>query len=334
MTGGEESVLVTGATGFIGRALAERLQQEGADVRLLVRDPARLAPDLRAGAQVCVGDLEKPDTLTAAVAGVSRVFHCAADVRTWAPAEAYERVNVAGVAHLLDAIAASGTLPERFVHVSTVDVYGFPRAPAGEDTPPRPPGFGYGDSKLRGESLLRERAEAMGMAYTILRPANVMGPHSPFIERVGDELRAGLMLRIDRGEIDCGFLAVDNLVDCLLWAGQAPGAAGETFNVRDPEHITWRRFLQDLKAGLEGRGLVLDLPYGIACLAARAIEAPYRLLRLQREPLLHPLIVQIFGRTCGHRIDKLVAAGAPVGRRTYAETMRASLEWYQRRDRV
>lgn len=334
MAGRDGAVLVTGASGFIGRHLAERLLSQGVRVRVLARDPQRLSPALREGAEVGVGDLEAPSTLAGAVDGVGRVFHCAANVHSWDRAEAYERINVQGLGHLLDAIEASGSLPERFVHVSTVDVYGFPEKPCDESWPVRAPGFGYGDSKLRGEALLRERAWAMGLEFAILRPANVMGPRSPFIERIGDELKSGLMLQIDRGEVDCGFLAVDNLVDCLLWAGETPGAAGETFNVRDPENITWRRFLQDFRAGIGGRGLVIGLPYGLARATARAIESPYRLLRLKQEPLLHSLIVQIFGRTCGHRIDKLVAAGAPVGRLSYNEVMDASLNWYLNPDRI
>lgn len=326
-------VLVTGASGFIGRYLAERLLSQGARVRVFARDPQRLSSALREEAEVCVGDLGVPSTLTAAVCGVDCVFHCAANVKTWDRAEAYERANVQGLGNLLDAIEAGASLPKRFVHVSTVDVYGFPERPCAESQPARTPGFGYGDSKLRGEMLLRKRAQAMGLEYVILRPANVMGPRSPFIERIGNELKSGLMLRIGRGEVDCGFLGVENLVDCLLWAGEASQAAGEIFNVRDPENIAWRRFLQDFREGIGGRGLVIDLPYWLACAAARLIESPYRLLRLRQEPLLHPLIVQIFGRTCGHRIDKLVAAGAPVGRLSYRQIMEASLDWYRSGER-
>ncbi len=328
----DRHVLVTGASGFIGGHLAAHLLAEGAQVRVLVRDPLRIPPALVARVEVCVGDLGELASLAPAVAGVSYVFHCAANVHTWDRPEAYERTNVTGVANLLVAIAASGTLPERFVHISTVDVYGFPVAPCDERDSPTAPGFGYGDSKLRGESLLRERAAAMGLAYTVLRPANVMGPGSPLIERIGNELRSGLMLRVDGGRADCGFLSVDNLADCLLWAAEASAAADETYNVRDPVSITWRAFLQDFRTGIGGKGWVISLPYWLACAAARVIATLYRLLGLRQEPLLHPLIVKIFGRTCGHRIDKLQAAGAPVGRMSYRKTLQASLDWYLQRD--
>lgn len=326
----DKPILVTGATGFIGSHLAERLISQGKTVRLLVRNPQRLGIPLRMSTQLCAGDLEKPETLHAAVKDVEVVFHCAANVSTWDQPENYEKTNVAGLGHLLDAIADSDTLPRRFVHLSTVDVYGFPVNPCDESCPPRAPGFGYGDSKLRGEAVLRARAQGMTLPFVILRPTNVMGPRSPFIERIGHELRSGLMLTIHQGKVDAGFLYVDNLVDNMLWAADAPQAVGETFNVNDPAQITWQRFLQDFRHGIHGKGWTIHLPYGIANAAASVIESPYRWLGLRQEPLLHRLLVRIFGRSCGHSAAKLAAAGAPVGKVPYDQAMTQSIAWYLR----
>jgi len=321
-------VLVTGATGFIGSHLADRLISEGRPVRLLVRDPARLRIPLRLSTQIAIGDLEEPETLADAVRNVDLIFHCAANVRTWDRRGHYESTNIHGLDHLLDAIEKSGSLPRRFVHVSTVDVYGFPKEPCSEDCPPKAPGFGYGDSKLQGENLLRRRAPSLGLPFVILRPTNVMGPRSPFIERIGQELRSGLMLRIDGGNIDSGFLYVDNLVDVLLWAAEDARAVHETFNVRDPVAIGWRQFLRDFKTGIQGKGMILNLPYGVAELAATVLESPYRWLNIEHEPLLHRLIVRIFGRSCGHSVDKLQAVGAPIGKVSYPEAMQRSVDWF------
>lgn len=323
------TVLVTGATGFVGSHLARRLRQERARLKLLVRDPARVPSDLGAHAEICVGDLNDAMTLGRAVQGADWVFHCAANVSTWDRAEHYEAANVTGVRHLMQAIEAQTARPQRLVHVSTVDVYGLPAHPCDESSTPCPPGFAYGDSKLRGERVVHEHAQRMGLPYVILRPANVMGPGSPFIERVGRELQSGLMLRVAGGATDAGFLYVENLVDCLLWAARAPQAVGETYNVADSEAITWRRFLDDLRQGLGGKGWILDLPYPVAYAAAAIVEAPYRLLRTRSEPLLHRMIVKIFGRTCGHSTAKLAAAGCPVSRVPYAQAMHTSIAWFQ-----
>ncbi|MDE2253815.1 MAG: NAD-dependent epimerase/dehydratase family protein [Betaproteobacteria bacterium] len=323
------TVLVTGATGFVGSHLARRLSREGAHLKLLVRDPASVPADLAGRAEICRGDLTDATTLGPAVQGTDWIFHCAANVSTWDRAEHYEATNVTGVRHLLQTIEVQTTLPQRLVHVSTVDVYGLPAHPCDESCAPCPPGFGYGDSKLRGERVVHEHAQRIGLPYVILRPANVMGSGSPFIERVGRELQSGLMLRVAGGATDAGFLYVENLVDCLLWAARAPQAMGETYNVADSEAITWRRFLDDLRQGIGGKGWILDLPYAVAYVAAAVVEAPYRLLRIRREPLLHRMIVKIFGHTCGHSAAKLAAAGCPVGRVPYAQAMAASIAWFQ-----
>jgi nucleoside-diphosphate-sugar epimerase len=323
-----QSVLVTGATGFVGGHLVERLLLQGARIKLLVRDPARLPADWRGRVEPIVGDLTDPASLGKAVGGAHWIFHCAANVQTWGRAQDYEAVNVQGVRHLIDAIALQPVKPKRLVHVSTVDVYGFPKTPCDEGCRLQAPGFGYGDSKLRGELLLREAASAMRLPYTVLRPTNVMGPGSPFIDRVGRELQNGLMLRVSGGHVNAGFLSVDNLVDALLWAGQAPQAENEVFNVADPQVVTWRQLLDDLRRGIGGKGWIVDLPYTLAEGVAAVMETPYRLLRIPQEPLLHRLIVKIFGRTCGHSTAKLAAAGCPTGRIDYAQAMAASVAWF------
>ncbi|MDY0331648.1 MAG: NAD(P)-dependent oxidoreductase [Thiomonas sp.] len=324
-----QPMLVTGGTGFIGGHLVARLLQQGARVKVLVRDTARLPEAWRGRVQVCQGDLTRPDSLIEAAREVRWVFHCAANVQTWGRRQDYEAVNVEGLRNLLHALTPHAGRIERLVHVSTVDVYGFPKTPCDEGCAPRMPGFGYGDSKLRGELLLRELALMLHLPYTILRPANVMGPGSPFTLRVGRELRNGLMLRVSGGQVDAGFLYVDNLIDALLWAGLAPQAKNEVFNVNDPQPITWRQFLDDLRTSIDGRGWIIDLPYPVAAVAAAALALPYRLLGIRQEPLLHPLIVKIFGRSCGHSAAKLAAAGCPLGRIAYRQGMAESARWFQ-----
>lgn len=322
-------VLVTGATGFIGSHLALRLVGQGLRPRLFVRDPVRLLPELRECADIVRGELGDAATLQVALRDVATVFHCAANVATWDRWEAYRAANVAGVGTLLEAIRATRAGPLRLVHLSSVDVYGYPSRPCDESCAADGGAFGYGRSKAQGERLIRERARELGLGFVVLRPCNVIGPRSPFIQRIGDELRSGLMLRVDRGRADCGFLYVDNLIDVMLWAAQAPQALDQCFNVRDPGSVSWARFLADLRRGIDGRGLVVTLPFALADAAAAVLEAPNRWLRTRREPLLHRLLVRMFGRTCGHEIGRAAAAGAPLGAIDYDEAMRRSIAWYR-----
>lgn len=320
-------VAMTGASGFVGRHLAARLLAEGARVSVLARDVSRLDARLARECTVVRGDLLDKAALQQMLRGASHVFHCAADVATWGRWDSYRRANIDGVRVLLDALAASGGAPRRLVHVSTLDVYGFPAEPASEDALLAPVPYHYGESKRQADLLVQQQCPALGMSHVVLRPGNIVGPGSPFVSRIGAALRSGPMLSIDGGRHHAGLVDVQNLLDVLLWAGLSRHAHGQVYNVRDPWEVCWGDYLRDFRQGSGLKGRVLDLDYRTAMLLASAACAPYRWLGLRREPLLHPLIVQIFGRTCGHAIGKLRDHGAPTGRVDYAASMRASLVW-------
>lgn len=320
--------LVTGATGFVGGSLVKRLLTEGWRVRVLVRDVGKLDGELALACEIIEGDLANHQALASAVRGTEVIFHCAANAATWDTFEAYEQVNVAGVDNLLRAIAAVPQPLPRLVHVSTVDVYGYPESPADEDSPQHGAGFGYGESKLRGELLLRKRCAAMGIPWTVIRPGNVIGPGSQFIERIGKELKSGLMLTIDGGRAHAGLVYVDNLVDCMLWASRAETAAGQSYNVRDPHNVNWADFISEYRKAIDGKGWVIDLPFSLADIAAVFVEWFYRIFLPNREPILHRLLVRIFGRTCGHSADKILAHGGPQARVGFADAVASSAHWF------
>lgn len=318
-------ILVTGATGFIGRRLAETLVDSGARVRLLVRQPERLDPRLQRNCDVLAGSLDDPESLVRAVSEVKTVFHCAANVRTWDSRAAYFEANVAGVERLLDAIRLTNPALKRLVHLSSLDVYGFPATACDETCETTGGGFYYGETKRLGESLVRES----GIPYTIIRPGNVIGPGSEFIRRIGTALRSGIMLTIGRGRSHAGLVDIDNLVAYLTWAADAASAVDQTYNVRDEVDVTWAEFLASFRRMIDGRGIVVDLPFAAADALARSFELLYLALRLRHEPLLHRLLVRIFGRTCGHSAEKIWRDSGirpPVG---FNESLARSVEWFR-----
>lgn len=320
--------LVTGATGFVGLRLTERLLEMGAGVRLLVRRPEILPPQISVACEVAVGDLGNPNSLDAAIAGVGVVFHCAANVRTWDEWSAYEAANIYGVENLVRAVTRCNPSLKRLVHLSSVDVYGFPVSPVDETASLQKVNFSYCESKRQGELCLRHIAQQHEIPYTILRPTNIIGARSPFIRRIGKQLISGLMLTIDGGSVHAGLLHVDNLVDYMLWAAHSELSANETFNVRDRCDVSWGRFIGDLRSLIVGRGRVIDLPYSLAIASAHALALPYRLLPLIGEPLLHPLIVRMFGRDCGHSAEKLWSASSFTGKVSYDQAMQESASWF------
>lgn len=320
--------LVTGATGFIGGRLAERLVADGWPVKLLVRNPDRLAPSLRHAKEIVVGDISDEDAVVRAVRDTDVIFHCAANVSTWGDWESYYSVNVLGVQNLLQSIARENPGLSRLVHISTVDVYGFPEFPCDELCKPNGGNFGYGETKLLGESLVRNFGDEAGISYTIIRPANVIGPGSQFISRIGHELKSGIMLTVDGGHTNAGMLYVDNLVDYLIWASGAAKAHRQCYNVRDAYDVTWADFIREFRHRIGGRGLIVNLPFSIADTIARGLEAFHKLLFPATEPLLHRLLVRFFGRPCGHSSEKIRCDSGFVGAIGFNEAMDRSCQWF------
>lgn len=324
-----DRVLVTGATGFIGGRLAEMLMQSGAVVRLLVRNPQALRGTLRE-CDIVQGDLGDDRALSAAAEGVDLVYHCAANVATWDSLPNYLEVNVEGLAWLLQAVSANAPELRRFVHFSTVDVYGYPDQPCDEQCPTPSSRFGYGESKRRGEQLLRDYAAKHALPYTILRPCNVIGPGSQFVERIGKELKHGLMLSVDGGSANAGLVYIDNLVEYAICLAYQSRAVGETFNLRDPYDVTWSTFMDDLGSAIQGKGRVVNLPFRLADSVGSFLAGVHRSLGIKREPLLHPLITRMFGKTCGHDAGKLFALCDPAHSVDYETAIQRSCDWFIR----
>lgn len=115
--------LVTGATGFLGSHIAERLVQRGDSVRALVRQTSRISflDSLGGGIEFVEGDVTNARTLTAAVDGVDVIYHAAAMVSDWGPWRDFQSVTVNGTRSMLKAAVAAGT--PRFLHVSSDAVY-------------------------------------------------------------------------------------------------------------------------------------------------------------------------------------------------------------------
>jgi nucleoside-diphosphate-sugar epimerase len=251
--------LVTGAAGFIGSHLAERLVAEGHTVAGIdcftpyyprsVKD-ANLAM-LRDHAAFRFHDCDlASDDLRAAVEGVQIVYHLAAMpglVRSWTHFDDYQRCNLTATHRLLEALRPLKGLT-RIVYASTSSVYG--KYASGDETLPTKPSSPYGVTKLAGEHLLRTYGDAFDLPYTILRYFSVYGPRQRpemgyhlFINAIlkgtaipltGD----GLQVRGNTFVADC--------VDATVRAATA--MPGETFNLGGGELVTVLEVLRRLEA--------------------------------------------------------------------------------------
>ncbi|MCW3030342.1 MAG: aspartate aminotransferase family protein, partial [Solirubrobacterales bacterium] len=246
----DDVCLVTGASGFIGGRLAQRLVQEGHAVRCLVRSSSDTTMLESLDVEIAVGDLTSARSLARAVAGCDYVFHCGALVSDWATTEEIARTNVAGTRSLLQASAEASV--RRFIHFSTTDVYGYPGEPAIDETydATRFRNW-YAQTKRDAEREVRSAEAAHALEAVILRPATVYGPGSrDVVGEIARAIRARNMLLVDGGRAVAGLCYVDNLIDAALLALRHAAAGGHAFNVSDELAVTWREFTDHIAAGL------------------------------------------------------------------------------------
>jgi dihydroflavonol-4-reductase len=187
------TVLITGATGQVGHAIARRLVADGVDVRALVRSPER-AKVLPEGAQAVFGDVTDKPSLPPALEGVTTVYHSAGIPEQWRKDTGeFARVNVEGTRNVVEAALAAGV--ERFVYTSTDDA--LVQGPGEEfDESVLNPGPGdtpYQRSKLQADRVVTEALER-GLPAVFLHPAGVYGP-SPFLVKGLNDLLLQLAKR-------------------------------------------------------------------------------------------------------------------------------------------
>jgi len=253
------NVLVTGATGFVGRHLCERLLRDGYDVRKAVR---RLH---EGGREYLVGEINSRTDWIAVLAGVDTVYHLAARVhvgceKSAEALEASREVNLHGTVRLARSCAAAGV--SRFVFASTVKVNGEQTAmePFSERDMPAPQDA-YSIAKMEAESALKEISNETGLEVVIIRPPLVYGAG------VGANFMR-LVRLIDR-RIPLPFALVDNrrslvyvgnLVDAMICCGTHSLASGEIFMVSDGEDISTAELIRRIAAALGVRARLWPCP--------------------------------------------------------------------------
>ena len=322
-------ILVTGATGFLGSHVAEALLARGDRVRLLVRRPAAARWLADRGAECVAGDLSSTDPLAAAVRGCRAVIHCAALASDWGAWDAFQAANGIGVANLLS--ACSGTSLDRFVHISTVDVYGYPdRDGLDESTPYRDRGFPYNSTKIAGEKVVWDAINA-GFPGVIIRPGSIYGPRSmTFGVGIVEAIRTGAPL-IRGGNVNAGLAYVANVVALTLLALEHPAAPGQVFHSLDDDGRTWRDYFAALCGGLDLAMPKRSLPHGVAYALGASMEWIARVRHQTRRPLLTRSAVEMLGTRQGFtmtRAREQLGFAPSVG---FDEGVERTIEWLRSR---
>lgn len=293
--------LVTGAGGFIGSHLARRIAEAGTPLRVLDLHLDRVE-DLRgkAGFEAMVGDVADPEVQRAAVDGVDVVYHLAAAHLGVSAGDAeFRRVNVEGVRTLIDACRAAGV--RRFVHCSSVGVFGHvPDPPVDEDAPCHPD-LVYERTKLEGEGVVLDAVREHGFPAVILRPVWVYGPGCPRTEKLLRTVGRGRFVVAGDGAAMRHCVFIDDMVDAFLLAGGADGAVGRVLIVGDDEPVTVRRLVDEI-AAVVGARPPRAVPF--ALLRAAALVAEMVFLPIGKEPPISRRTLRFFTGNTAFRIDR------------------------------
>ena len=326
------TVLVTGATGFVGSHVAEALARRGDAARALARPGADTAFLEKLGITIVRGDVSDPDSLKAAVEGVDVVVHCAAKVGDWGPVEDYRAVNVEGLRGLLDAVL--GRPLHRFVHVSSLGVYEARHHYQTDETEPLPDRHidGYTQSKVEAERLVLQYHRKQHVPVTILRPGFVYGPRDrSVLPRLADRLHEGSVIYIARGKYALNTTYVGNLADAVLLAIDRPEAVGEVFNITDGEFVSKRRFFETVAdgIGLKRPRRFLTVPVWVARVMARWREGKFRRENRPNPPRITQAQLKFAGLNLDFSIAKARTKLGYSPRVLFDEGMKQATDWYK-----
>ena len=229
--------LVTGATGFVGSHLVERLLAAGMDVACLMRPSSNPAALAGMAVERRVAVLEDPAALAKAAAGVDYIFHAAGLTRGRNLAQ-YMSVNADGTRRLLEAALAENADLRRFVYVSSLAAAGPAQSPEPPDESATPhPSDDYGESKLAGERIVLEHADRLPV--TIVRPPAVYGPRDTnFLPLFRAAARLRRVPVIGKPSKQVAFVHAADLAEGLRLAALSPDAVGRTYYIASGIHTT------------------------------------------------------------------------------------------------
>jgi len=320
-------VLVTGATGFTGKALVKRLLGMGHDVVALDSKEGLKTPELREwGAEVVLGSVTDKEVVRRAMRGVELVHHLAAAFREMnVPDSYYHEVNVGGTRNVLEAALAEGV--RKVVYCSTCGVHGnVDRPPAGEDAPIQPADY-YQRTKWEAEPVVRELGQR-GLETVILRPAAIYGPGDP--ERfflIFKRVAKGTFPMFGSGKTYYHPLYIDNLIDAFILAMENGRGSGEAYLIADEQFLEIEDLVRRIGKALDVDVKVPHYPVWPVVAAGHVCEKVCRPFGIT--PPLFPRRVDWYRQNRAFKIDKAKSDLGYTPKVDIDEGLRRTAEWYR-----
>lgn len=323
------TVLVTGATGFVGSAVARRLLAEGLPVRALVRGGTDCRNLDGLGVEAVDGDLLDEPSLRRAVRGCEAVFHVAADYRLWVPdPDRMHLINVSGTRALMLAALDAGV--SRIVHTSSVATLGLlPDGEADEDTPSALDDMigPYKRTKFLGEQEVRRLVAERGLPAVIVNPSTPVGPRdirpTPTGRMIADAAAGRMPAYVDTG---LNIVHVDDVAEGH-WLAYRHGRVGQRY-ILGGDNLMLRDILAIIASLTNRPPPVIRLPHRALLPVAYAMEAFARVSGAGAEPLVTVDGVRLSRKRMFFRSDR---AKAQLGYhpRPAAEALADAVAWFR-----
>lgn len=320
-------ILVTGGTGFTGKALVRRLIEEGHQVVALDYKEGIKTQEIRDwGAEVVLGSVTDMDVVRRAVEGVEVVHHVAAAFREMdVPESYYHEVNVGGTRNVLQASLDAGV--RKVIYCSTCGVHGnVDHPPAGEDAPIQPADY-YQRTKWEAEPIAREFNER-GLPTTILRPAAIYGPGDP--ERfylIFRRVVRGTFPMFGNGKTYYHPVYIDNLVDAFVLAMQDGKGDGEAYLIADEQYLEIEDLVRRVARALDVDVKIPHYPVWPVVLVGHIVEKACKPFGIN--PPIFPRRVDWYRQNRAFRIEKAKRDLGYQPRVGIDEGLRRTAEWYR-----
>jgi dihydroflavonol-4-reductase len=319
-------VFITGATGFVGGALATALAQQGAEIHALTRPGADRCSLKDLAITWHEGDITNPASLNGALAHADCIIHAAGKLgQAGVPEQVYRQVHVDGTRNIMTAALASRSRP-LVLHVSSPGVLGpVAGTPANEDAPYRPTNS-YERTKASAERVAREFA-AQGLRVVIARPEFIYGPGDRHVLRLFHSVRQRRFLYIDSGRHLCHPTFIEDAVRGMLLCLDH-GKPGQVYHIAGPRPITFRELGATIAASLGVRPPVLTVPRGFARVGVFGLEAVSRVIG--RTPPLTRTGLAFFSEDRQFSWKKANAELGYVPQFDFAKGTACTVAWYRK----
>lgn len=322
--------LITGATGFIGSHIAQRLAEYQEEVTALVRKTSKIDFLKSLGIKFAYGDINDIDSVRRAMNGIEVIYHSAALADEWISPKEAHRVNVQGTKNLLD--CALEAKVKKFVFVSSLAVLGMQdHYGTAADAPYHKTGDSYIDTKIDSEQLVMEYYRKYNLPVTVVRPGFVFGPRdNKLIPRISERLKKNQFMFVGDGKNKINSVYIENLTDAIILAARSDKAIGQKYNVTNDSNMTLEDLVSKIVDIWKFDKPKKHIPKALAYLVCSVLTGWARLIRAKEPPYITKTRIKFLSLNLDFDISKTRNDLGYNPRVSIEEGLKRTKEWMEK----